>query len=70
MCAPKRRQARPRARGGSKTGEYELWLTPEEAQQGGLRVLEIDGTAVKIAIPPGQSEGKTIPLILRVRIGR
>jgi len=59
-----------RGSGTSKTGEYELWLTPEEARQGGLKVLEIDGTAVKVAIPPGQSEGKTVPLILRVRIGR
>ena len=54
----------------SKTGEYELPLTPAEAQQGGIKTLNIDGTAVRIAIPPGQTDGKTIPLILRVRVGR
>jgi curved DNA-binding protein len=54
----------------SKTGEYELPLTPAEAQQGGIKTLNIDGTSVRIAIPPGQTDGKTLPLILRVRVGR
>jgi len=54
----------------SRTGEYELRLTPAEAEQGGIKILDIDGTAVKIAVPPGQTDGKTIPLILRVRVGR
>jgi curved DNA-binding protein len=67
-----RAEAAARASKGSssKTGEYELVLTPAEAERGGLKTIDIDGTAVKIAVPPGQTDGKTIPLILRVRVAR
>jgi DnaJ-class molecular chaperone len=61
--------ARKTTASSARTGEYELVLTPAEAQNGGIKVLDINGTAVKIAIPPGQTDGKTLPLILRVRVG-
>jgi DnaJ-class molecular chaperone len=52
-----------------KHGEVEIWLTPQEARQGTLKTLTVDGEEVSVRVPPGQRDRSVIPLVLRVRVG-
>ena len=57
------------ARAG-RDGEVELLLTAEEARQGTVKMLTVDGQQVRVRVPPGQREGGVVPLVLRVRLRR
>jgi curved DNA-binding protein len=57
------------ARAG-RDGEVELLLTAEEARQGTVKMLNVDGQPVRVRVPPGQREGGVVPLVLRVRLRR
>jgi curved DNA-binding protein len=57
------------ARAG-RDGEVELLLTAEEARQGTVKILNVDGQPVRVRVPPGQREGGVVPLVLRVRLRR
>jgi curved DNA-binding protein len=58
------------ARSASITTEYELRLTPQEAQQGCVKVLKVNGQSVRIRIPPGVKDGSVIPLTIRIRVAK
>lgn len=53
-----------------RDGEVELLLTAEEARQGTVKMLNVDGQQVRVRVPPGQREGSVVPLVLRVRLRR
>ncbi|MCS6859874.1 MAG: DnaJ domain-containing protein [Abditibacteriales bacterium] len=68
-ASPSATASRATARAG-RDGEVELLLTAEEARQGTVKVLNVDGQPVRVRVPPGQREGSVVPLVLRVRLRR
>jgi len=50
--------------------EAELWVTPEEACNGAVKTLNVEGRPVKVRVPAGTRENSLLPLTVRVRVRR